>query len=236
MFDTLWPGGPRFLRSPDGFKLSTDSVLLAHFAAGLRAGRIIDLGCGAGVLTVLLQLSHPSAAVDGIELRPEAAALCRRNLVENNLPDGSILTGDLREYRTLLTAGAYDLVVSNPPYFAAGSGFSAPDPARAAARDERSCTLDELCAAAGYLCRWGGVFALVHRPERLAEVFRALYAHGLEPKRLRLVQHRADSAPSLALIEARRGGKPGLTVCAPLLLCDETGADSPELKEIYHMR
>lgn len=234
MFDTLWPGGPRFLKSGDGFKLSTDSVLLAHFAAPIRAGRIIDLGCGAGVLTVLLQLSHPAARMEGVELQEPAAALCRRNLAENGLPDDGILTGDLRDCRTLFKAGAYDLVVSNPPYFAADSGFTAPDPSRAAARDERTCTLDELCAAAGWLCRWGGAFALVHRPERLAEIFCALRDHGLEPKRLRLVQHRADRPPNLALIEARRGGNPGLAVEAPLLLTCPDGSDSPELRAIYH--
>lgn len=235
-FDTLWPGGPRFLRSGDGYPLSTDSVLLAHFAAGLRAGSIFDLGCGAGVLTVLLRLSHPAAAVGGIELQPEAAALCRANLAENCMDAGGILCGDLRDHRTLLAAGAFDLVVSNPPYFPAGSGYSAPDPARAEAREERTCTLDDVCAAAGYLCRWGGAFALVHRPERLAEVFSALAAHGLEPKRLRLVQHRIESAPSLALIEARRGGKPGLSVEAPLVLTGPDGRDSEEVREIYRMR
>ena len=236
MYDTLWPGGPRFLQSPDGFKLSTDSVLLAHFAAPLRADTVFDLGCGAGVLTVLVQRSHPRARVEGIELNEDAAALCRRNLAENGLPDGGILTGDLRLHRALLRAGGYDLVVSNPPYFAADSGYTAPDPARAAARDERTCSLDDICAAAAYLCRWGGAFALVHRPERLADVFCTLRAHGLEPKRLRLVQHRFDRAPNLALIEARRGGKPGLTVCAPLLLTDPDGGDSAEIREIYHMR
>jgi tRNA1(Val) A37 N6-methylase TrmN6 len=235
MYDTLWPGGPRFLIAEGGFKLSTDSVLLAHFTAKLRAGTIFDLGCGAGVLTVLLGLSHPAAKLEGIELQPEAAALCRRNLEENGLDPGGILTGDLRSHRALLKAGAYDLVVANPPYFAAGSGYSAPDPARAAAREEQTCTLTELCAAAGYLCRWGGAFALVHRPERLAEVFGALLSHGLEPKRLRFVQYDAQRPPSLALIEARRGGKPGLTVEAPLLLTGPDGGDSEEVKEIYHM-
>ena len=235
-FDTLWPGGPRFLKSADGFPLSTDSVLLAHFAAPLRAGTILDLGCGAGVLTVLLQLSHPRARVEGVEIRAEAAALARRNLEENGFPGDGILTADLRDAAALLRAGSYDLVVSNPPYFASGSGYASPDPARAAARDERACTLDELCAAAERLCRWGGAFALVHRPERLAEIFCAMRAHGLEPKRLRLVQHRADRAPNLALIEARRGGKPQLTVCAPLLLTGPDGGDSDEVKEIYHMR
>ena len=233
-YDELWPGGPRFLRGAGAFPLSTDSVLLAHFAPTRQARRILDLGCGAGVLTVLLQRAHPAATVEGVELQPEAAETCRRNLRENGFADAGIQTGDLRDYRTLFPAGAYDLVVSNPPYFAAGSGLSAPDPARATAREERSCSLEELCAAAAYLCRWGGSFALVYRPERLAELFCALSTHGLEPKRLRLVQHRADTAPNLALIEARRGGKPGLAVEAPLLLTGPDGGDSEEIKLIYH--
>ncbi len=233
-FDELWPGGPRFYQAEGSFRLSTDSVMLADFSAGIRAKRIIDLGCGAGVLTVLLHCSHPEAAVEGIEIQPASAALCRENLTANALSADGILTGDLRSHRALLTAGAYDLVVSNPPYFPVGSGYTAPDAARAAARDERDCTLSDLCAAAAYLCRWGGAFALVHRPERLSEIFCTLTAHGLEPKRLRMVQHRPGAAPNLVLVEARRGGKPGLTAEAPLVLCEPDGSDSAGARRIYH--
>ena len=236
MYDALWPGGPKFKQNRDAFPLSTDSVLLAHFVRGVRAARIMDLGCGAGVLTVLLHVSHPRAEIGGIELSPPAAALCRENLAANGFPSRGIVTGDLREHRQLFSAGQSDLVVSNPPYFPEGSGASAPDAARAGAREERSCTLSEVCAAAAFLCRWGGVFALVHRPERLSEVFCAMTAAGLEPKRLRLVQHRAESAPSLALIASRRGGRPGLAVEPPLLLTDAAGADTREILEIYHRR
>ena len=233
-YDELWPGGPRFRQAEGSFRLSTDSVLLADFAARRPAKSIMDLGCGAGVLTVLLCVSHPDAAVGGVELQPEAAALCRENLAENGFDSGGIVTGDLRECRSFLTAGAYDLVVSNPPYFAADSGYTAPEAGRAAARDERFCTLDDVCAAAAYLTRWGGAFCMVHRPERLSEIFCTLTARGLEPKRLRTVQHRIGAAPNLVLIEARRGGKPGLTVEAPLILTAPDGSDSEEAKLIYH--
>lgn len=233
-YDELWPGGPRFLQTGGGFPLSTDSVLLAHFAAGIRAARIMDLGCGAGVLTVLLHASHPGAEICGIELQPESAELCRQNLAVNGCDAGGIRTMDLREHRGVLEAGGCDLVVSNPPYFPVDSGLPAPDGRRAAARDERFCTLDDVCAAAAYLTRWGGAFAMVHRPERLAEIFSALAAHGLEPKRLRMVQHRVGSAPNLVLVEARRGGRPGLSVEQPLILCAADGGDSEELKLIYH--
>ena len=234
MWSELWPGGPKWKQEKNAFPLSTDSVLLAYFAAPVRARRVLDLGCGAGALCVLLHASHPTAEIRGVELRGEPAALCRENFEANGLDPGLVVTGDLRNHRALWGAGRFDLVVSNPPYFPLFRGAASPDVARDAARSERDCTLDELCAASAYLCRNGGAFALVHRPERLSGIFHALTAHGLEPKRLRFVHHRAESAPSLALIEARRGGRPGLDVEKPLILHDSDGGESDEYKQIYH--
>ena len=233
--DELWPGGPRFLKG-GAFSLGTDSVLLADFASGAGAKRVCDLGCGSGILSVLVAWNDPAVTlVDGVEIQKQAAAAASVNVEMNRLSSRVRITaGDLREYRELFDAGDYDMVVSNPPYFPSGSGYASEDEAAAVARDERSCTLADVCGAAAYLTRWGGRFCLVHRPERLSEVFCALTAAGLEPKRLRLVQHRADAAPNLALIEARRGGRPGLEIKAPLLMTDETGGDSPEIRRIYH--
>lgn len=235
--DELYPGGPRFFSVPGVFRLGTDSVLLADFASAAHTSRILDLGCGGGTLGVLLALRVPDAEIDGVEIDPTASVLCRRNYAENGLSDRCRVTeGDLRDYRALFTAGAYDLVVSNPPYFAAGSGYSAPDDRRAAARDERNCSLAELCEAAKWLTRWGGLFALVHRPERMSEVLCAMSTAELEPKRLRMVQYNASRAPSLFLVEGRRGGKPGLEILPPLLLTDADGQDSEEIRRIYHRR
>lgn len=234
MFDELWPGGPKFLQSQDAFRLGTDSVLLADFVNPTRAKRILDLGCGAGVLTVLLAEKAPQAVCEGIELQPESAQICRENMAANGHNPDRIRTGDLRQYRTLYEAGGFDLVVCNPPYFAQGRGYTAPDESRAATRDERNCTLEDVCQAAAYVLRWGGLLAMVHRPERLSELFCTMSRSGLEPKRLRMVQHKADTPPNLVLVEARRGGNPGLTILAPLILCNDDGKDSPEIIKIYH--
>ena len=172
-----------------------------------------------------------------MELQPDAAQLCRGNLTANGLDSrAEILCADLREHRAVLPAGQFDLVVANPPYFAAGSGYTSPDPVRAHARDERTCTMQDICTAMAYLTRWGGSAALVHRPERLSELLCALTAAGLEPKRLRTVARTADAAPSLVLVEARRGGKPGLRILPPLALCAPDGTDSEEIRRIYHRR
>ena len=105
---------------------------------------------------------------------------------------------------------------------------------RAVARSERGCTLAEVIAAAAWCLKTGGAFCLVHRPERLAELLTAMSAAGLEPKRLRLVQHRAEKAPSLVLVGGRKGAKPGLDVQAPLILTGPDGRDTAEVRRIYH--
>ena len=140
---------------------------------------------------------------------------------------------DLRDYRQLRRART---TTSPPtPYYAQGSGKSqSPDIAKA--RAEQACTLSDICRAAAYLTRWGGRFTLVHKPERMAEVIALCAQNGLEPKRLRLVQHKARSQPNLFLLECRRGARPGLVVEPPLILAEDDGSDSEEIKRIYHRR
>ncbi len=229
----LWPGGPVFIQSAH-FRLSTDSVLLADFVRVRGAARGIDLGCGAGILSLLLARENEGLSMTGLELLPEAAAAARENAARNGLSARmTVREGDIRQTRALFRTGSFSLAVSNPPYFPAGSGGLPPDPKRAAARSEESCSLEELCGAAAWLLRTGGSFFLVHRPERLSELCVRLSERGLEPKRLRFVCSRAESAPSLLLLEARRGGRPGLTVEPPLILRDPDGGDSAELRRIY---
>ena len=234
-YDDLWPDGPRFLRSGAGFALGTDSVLLADFAAHRRVRRFADLGCGAGVLTVLLLHTLPQATAVGVELQPDAAQLACGNIKANGLnARAEILCADLREHRTVLPAGGFDLVVANPPYFAEGRGYTSPDPMRAYARDERTCTMQDICAAMAYLTRWGGSAALVHRPERLSELLCALTAAGLEPKRLQFVRHHPEASVSLVLVEARSGAKPGLTLQNDLILYTSSGEKTADYKRLYH--
>ena len=164
--------GGMTLEVTDGcFRLSTDSMALADFYRLPRAAAVCDLGCGCGALGLLLLRDHPDARVTGVELLPEVAAQARRNIDANGLAGRfSVVTGDLRKHRGILPASAFDAVAANPPYFPAASGGVSPEDARAAARSEVCCTLEELCACAAYLLRFGGDFFLVHRAERLADL------------------------------------------------------------------
>lgn len=236
MTDFLWPDGPRFKDESGVFRLGTDSVILAYFAKNTQTKkkRAADLGCGSGIISIILAWDNPELVVDSIEIQPRAVRLAIENTQLNGLSGRvNIIEGDLRRYTGLFQAGAYDLTISNPPYYTKGSGKVSDAVDSAAARIEEFCSLDDVCKAAGYLTRWGGAFLIVHKPERLAEIFRSLTGAGLEPKRLRFVHHKNSSPPSLVLIESRRGGNPSLKVEAPLILANDDGSDSEESSIIY---
>lgn len=196
---------PYTLSWPVGvFPLGSDALALGEFATVRRGWRVCDLGTGSGALLLLLARRAPGLALSAVERDPLAAQTARDNLAQNGLT-GTVVAGDLRD--RLLPAGQFDLVVSNPPYFPVNAGGSSgPE------RSEAFCTLDQLCAAAGYLVKNGGRFALCHRPERLTDLLCSLRSHDLEPKRLTLLSHSPKHAPSLLLVEAVKQGRPGVQV------------------------
>lgn len=198
-------GGIRLLQN-ERFRLGTDSLLLSRFVSLPKAARVADLGAGNAALGLLLCVRSGDCTVTGIELDPAAHALALENIRRNALHARvSSHLGDVREIRTLLPAGSFDCVLSNPPYFPAGSGRvskSAP-----LARSEQTLTLCDVCRAAAWLLPTGGRFALIHRAERLCDVLCALRSERLEPKRIAFVRHRPGAPIGLVLVEARKDGK-----------------------------
>ena len=228
------PGGMTLETGPGAFALSTDTMVLADFVRLTRGASVCDLGCGGGALMLLLCARQADLDVTGVELQPEACALARRNIARNCLGDRArLVAGDLRDPDLPLPAGRFTHVVSNPPYFPA-STLPSPDPARAAARGETVCTLEELCRAAARLLRWGGTCSVVYRTERLCDLVCALRAAGLEPKRLRLVRHRPEAPARLLLLEAKRGGRAGLALEPDLVLHQADGTPTADCRRIYH--
>lgn len=233
-WEALCPGGYRFVYDDALFRPGTDTFLLSSLPR-LKAGlRVCDLGCGTGLLGLLLMQRQSGMTVTGIDIQPAAITLANHCAAENGLENQlRFLEADLRTVRDHFPTGGFDLVVCNPPYYPPHSGRMAEDDAIRTARSEVSCTLEDICRAAAYLLRWGGSFCLVHKPERLTDVLDAMRRHGCEPKQLRLVCTRPEQAPSLLLIEGRRGGKPGLSIEPPLILQSSDGSPTAELDAIY---
>lgn len=193
------------------FPLGTDSVALASFASVPKGASVCDLCAGSGAVGLMMLARETSLTLTAVELRTEACALMERSVGDSGISDRvRVLQGDIRGIRDLLPAGSFRYVVCNPPYYPVGSGYAPEEEAQAVARTELCCTLEDVCAAAAWLLKTGGSLWMVHRPERLTDLLCTLRAHDLEPKVLKPVCAKACAAPSLVLIKAVRGGKPGL--------------------------
>lgn len=125
------------------------------------------------------------------------------------------------------------MVVCNPPYYPAGSGRLPETEALRAARSETGCTLEDICTAAAWLLRWGGSFCLVHKPGAAGGPVLRPPGPGTGAQAAAPRLPPAGDAPSLLLLEARRGGRPGLDIAAPLCLEDGTGRPTAELDNAY---
>ena len=221
------PNGLKMALTPGAFPLSTDSMVLAHFARLPRKARVLDLGSGCGTLGLLLCARDDHCHVTGLELSETAHLCALENIRRNGLEDRmeSVRT-DLRLFRE---KGAFDICISNPPYFTGGPAAMLKD-----ARREDQCTLKALFAAAAGALKFGGDFFLVHRPERLAEICAAGSETGLEPKRLGLLRHKEGGSVSLVLVQCRKGAKAGLS-WEELCLHHRDGSPTELYQSIYHL-
>ena len=218
--------------APGTFPLSTDSMALADFVRLPRQARVLDLGSGCGTIGMLLCARDSGCAVTGIELDETAHTMALKNANINGLQDRLCsICGDLTDLSVHTAAGSFDVCVSNPPYFTAGFlSRTAPQ-----ARHEQNCSLASLMASAAFALKFGGDFYLVHKPERLAEIFASACSHKLEPKRLCLLRHRENGPVSLVLVHCRKGAKPGL-VWEDASLYDADSCPTPYYRQIYHLK
>lgn len=231
--DDLVINNLKLIQHPEEFCFSLDAVLLAHFVSVRKNGTVIDLGTGTGVIGFLL-LARGAGEVTGIEINAAMADRAGRSARLNGLDDRlHIINGDLRQVQELLPSGGFELVVSNPPYRPVGGGFLNPNDKVAMARHELTASLTDVVAAARHLVKYRGRFAMVHLPERLAEIMLAMCQAGLEPKRLQFVYPRVDKKPNMVLIEGVRGAKPGVEVLPPLLVYAADGNYSEDIMKLY---
>ena len=225
------PNGYTLNLSEGAFPLSTDSMVLAHFARLPKNARVLDLGSGCGTLGLMLCACDGNCAVTGVELdkNAHAAALdnIRRNALEARMES---ICADLRTVPTRFAPGSFTTCVSNPPYFSGGPASKATP----LARREDACSSAELFRSAAWALKYGGDFFLVHRPERLAELIARGAENGLEAKRLLLLRHRPDSPISIIALQLRKGGKPGLQI-EEASLFDSGSIPSPYYNDVYHL-
>lgn len=213
---------------------NTDTILLASFCAPKRQELCADLGTGCGTIPLWWAARSRPKHIWAIELQEQAAEQARCSVERCGLSSLiSVVQGDIRDLPPVPGMEDLHLISCNPPYQAAGAGIPSQGKQEQLARHEFTCTLEDVAQVARRRLRWGGRLCICQRPQRLADAMVIFREYGLEPKRLRLVQQRPQKAPFLFLLEAKRGGNPGLVVEPTLFIEGEQEGLSPEMAGIY---
>ena len=232
--DDLQRNGYHIIQKRNGFCFGMDAVLLAGFARVNPGERAIDLGTGTGIIPILLEARYEGEHYTGLEIQEEVAEMARRSVRLNGLEDKvDIALGDIREASVRFGRAQFDVVTSNPPYMNDAHGIKNPGDAKAIARHEVLCTLDDVVREGTRVLKPGGRFYMVHRPRRLIEILQTMKQYGLEPKRMKFVHPYKDREANMVLIEAVRGGKALMKVEAPVIVFDENGEYSQEIRTTY---
>lgn len=232
--DDLERNGYHIIQDTRRFCFGMDAVLLSGFARVKDGARVLDLGTGTGIIPILLSAKTGAVHLTGLEIQEDSADMARRSVRLNGLEEKiAIVTGDIKEAGSLFDAASFDVITCNPPYMTAQHGLINSEDAKAVARHEILCTLEDVISQTARLLKPGGNFFMVHRPFRLAEIIVLLRTYKLEPKRMQLVYPFVDKEPNMVLIEANRGGKPRMTVEKPLIVYREPGVYREEIYEIY---
>ena len=233
--DDLQRDGLKLIQNPSWFCFGMDAVLLSAFAQVKEGQDCLDLGCGNGVIPILLAGKTKGRHFTGLEIQKDIAAMARRSVCYNHLENKvTIETGDIKEAALIWGAASFDVVTSNPPYLTKAHGLTNEADHKAIARHELYCTLEDVIQSAAALCRPGGHFYMVHRPFRLAEIISSMVKHKLEPKRMRLVYPYVDKEPNMVLLEGVRGGNARITVEKPLIVYEKEKVYTEEVKRLYY--
>lgn len=216
-------------------RFNTDTILLAAFSRPKRGEVCADFGTGCGAIPLIWCARAEPERIYAVEIQEDACGLLRRSAEHNGMGETiRVVNADIKSLRgNGPVPHGLDLVACNPPYKPDGTGIPNSEEGERIARHEVACSFADIAGAAARLLRWGGRFCCCLRPERLCDAMVTLRSAGLEPKRLRFVQQRTGKAPFLFLLQANRGGKPGLKTEPVLLIEDDGGGFSQEMLRIY---
>jgi tRNA1Val (adenine37-N6)-methyltransferase len=233
-FDSFFNGRIRLKQSRRGYRYSIDAVILAG-ALRVRPGeRVVDLGAGCGIVSLILACREPDARIWAVEIQPQLALLAKENVASNGMAAGiEVLEADMRQLGPGMLGGPVDRVVANPPYRRGRSGRLNPNAQRARARHEISITLPELVGTARRVLKTGGWLTVIYSADRSAELLFQMRTETIEPKRFRSVHSSPGADARLVLVEGIKGGRPGVSIAPPLMIYNVEGGYSEEIRSMF---
>ncbi|MCH2096010.1 MAG: methyltransferase [Rhodobacteraceae bacterium] len=198
-----------------GYRAGVDPVFLAASIPAKAGDRVLELGCGAGPGLCCLGARVSGVNLTGVELQAGYAALAERNTQDNKL-DACIVSADLRQLPSEVTAHQFHHVFANPPYFQAEARLRARDAGKEMGLAGET-PLSDWVAVASRRSRPGGTVTFIQRADRLADVLGPM-SQTLGSLEVLPLAPRQGRLAHLVLIRGRKEGRAPLRLHAPVIL------------------
>ena len=226
----------KIIQNKDGFCFGIDSVLLSDFAKNIKKdSMVLDLGTGTGIIPILLCGKTKLKKVTGIELQEEVAKMAKKSIKLNNLEDKfNVINENILNLNKIYENQTFDVIVSNPPYKKKDTGITNENEKKIISRHEISASLEDFIKISKDLLKDKGEFYMVHRPERLVDIFELMRKYKIEPKILKMVYSYKNKEPKLILIKGVKNAKPFLKVESNLYIYEDTGKYTKDILKIYN--
>jgi tRNA1Val (adenine37-N6)-methyltransferase len=232
--DEILDGSLKIRQSKGGYRFNLDSLILAHFASLKSRTVNLDLGCGNGIIALVMAKRYPQSRWHGLEIQEGLAALARKNTEQNDLSRRVIIdTGDARNIKKIYAPRFFDNVIFNPPYRKLDSGRINPLREKAIARHEISGSLAHFLAASRCLLKPAGRVFTIYPARRLVELIILFRKNNIEPKKMKLVFSDAASDAEFVVVEGRSGSHEELKMEPPLYIYEEPKRYTQDMKNIF---
>ena len=231
--DTLFDPPLTLCQPETGYRFSLDPVILATHIHPAPKDRILDIGCGCGILCLILAGRYKDIQITGIEIQASLAGLARENTFLNHMQDRvRILHQDVRTLTHETLPFPFDWVISNPPYKKLSTGRLNPDPGKARARHEITLDIDTLVHLAHLFLHPRGRLCLIFPASRTRDLTKALDLAGFGVQWMRPVYFRSPDTPQRVLVCAVKSGASNETL-APLYLYHPDGSPTTAHQALF---
>ena len=226
----------KIIQNKDGFCFGIDSILLTDFAKNIKNNsKVIDLGTGTGIISILLSGKTNRTNFVGVEVQSEVADMAKRSVNLNNLENRiKILNMNILDLKKEYKKGDFDVVVTNPPYKKLNTGVININDKKLISRHEVKASLEDFIEISSFLLKDFGEFYMVHRPDRLVDIFYIMRQNEIEPKRIKFVYPIKNKKANLILVKGIKKGKPFLEYENNLYIYDDKGNYTEEILKIYN--